>query len=119
MLAWKIGKTSCQDIEELRRICCEETHSARQARFDELSMRQQKNPTTVSQLLTQIHDLQNKVNSLSDARIFDDPDTASSSGASHVPSQPSTFPSSRTTPCCDSGLQHDTRNDCVYFRKRF
>ena len=76
MLAWKIGKTGCQDIEELRRICCEETLSARQARFDELSMHQERNPTTVSQLLTQIQDLQNKVNSLSDARNFYDLDTA-------------------------------------------
>ena len=41
---------------------------------------------TVSQLLTQIQDLQNKVNSLSDAREFYDAETASSSGATHVPS---------------------------------
>ena len=41
--------------------------------------------TTVSQLLSQIHDLQNKVNSLSDARAFEDPEAASSSGATHVP----------------------------------
>ena len=32
-----------------------------------LSLRQERNPTTVSQLLTQIQDLQHKVNSLSDA----------------------------------------------------
>ena len=50
------------------------------------------------------------MNSLSDAREFCDPETASSSGASHVPSQPLTFPSPRTVPCRDSGLPHDTRN---------
>ena len=38
----------CQEIEELRRICCEETDRARQARIDELFMQQQRNPTTMS-----------------------------------------------------------------------
>ena len=60
----------CQEIEALRIICCEEADRARQARIDELSLRQERNPTTVSQLLTQIQDLQNKVNSLSDTREF-------------------------------------------------
>ena len=41
---------------------------------------------------------------------FYDPETASSSGATPVPSQPSTIPSPRTMPCRDSGLPHDTRN---------
>ena len=45
------------------------------------------NPTTVSQLLTQIRELQNKINSLSDARENNDPETGSSSGATHVPDQ--------------------------------
>ena len=69
----------CQPIEELRRICCEETDRARRVRIDELSLQQERNPTTVSQLFTQIQDLQNKVNSLSNAGFFDDLDTASSS----------------------------------------
>ena len=64
----------CQEIEELRRFSWEETNKARQARIDELSMRQQRNPETVNQLLTQIQELQNKVNSLSDAREFYDPE---------------------------------------------
>ena len=34
----------CQEIEELRRICCEETDRARQLRIDELSMHQERNP---------------------------------------------------------------------------
>ena len=41
----------CQEIEELRRICCEETAEARQARIEELSLHQQRNPTTVSQMM--------------------------------------------------------------------
>ena len=58
----------CQESEELRRICCAETDRARQARIDELSVHQERNPTTVSQMMAQIWDLQNNVNSLSDAR---------------------------------------------------
>ena len=46
----------CQEIEELRRICCEDKNRARQARIDELCMHQERNPTTVSQLMTQIQD---------------------------------------------------------------
>ena len=76
--------TDCQEIEDSRTDCCEETDRARQARNDELSMHQERNPTTESQLLAQIQDLQNKVNSLSDAREIYDPETASSSGATHV-----------------------------------
>ena len=66
-LVWRIGNEEqtlpknlakdCQEIEELRRICCEETDRARQARTDELSMHLERNPSTVSPLLTQIHDL--------------------------------------------------------------
>ena len=52
----------CQAIEELRRICCDETDRARQLKIVALSMQQNRNPCTVSQLLTQIQDLQNKVN---------------------------------------------------------
>ena len=53
--------------------------------------------------MTHIQDLQNKVNSLSDTREFYDPETASRSGATHVPSQPSTESQNH-------GLPHDTRN---------
>ena len=61
---------NCQEIEELRRVGCEETDRARQLRSDELSMQQGRNPAAVSQLLTQVQNLQNKVNSLSAAREF-------------------------------------------------
>ena len=100
----------CQESEELRRICCEEANRARQARIDELSTHQERNPTTVTQLLTLIQELQNKVNSLSDAKEFYDPESARSSGATHVPGQTPAILSRRTMPCCDSGLLHVTRN---------
>ena len=76
---------------------------------EELSMRQKRNRSTVSQILTQIQDLQNKVNSFYDAREFYDPDTASSSGASLVPSQPSSF---RAPEKCEAAILdcRDTRN---------
>ena len=73
-------------------------------------MPQERNPTTVNQLLTQIRELQNKVNSLSHARKFYDPESESSSGATHVPDQASTILSPRTLPRCDSGLPRDTQN---------
>ena len=92
----------CQEIEELRRICCEEAEQARQIRIDELSLQQERNPSNVSQLLTQIQDLQEKVNSLADAKDFYDPETASSSGVS--------IPSPRGMISRDSCLPHDTRN---------
>ena len=100
----------CQEIEELRSICCEEANRARQARNDELSMQQERNPATVSQVVAQIRDLQNKVNSLSDAREFYDTESGSSSGATHVHDQTSTPLSSRTLSRCDSGLPRDTQN---------
>ena len=73
-------------------------------------MHQERTPTTVRQLLTQIQDLQNKVNSLSDAIEFHDSETGSSSGATHVSSQPLIIPSPRTMRSRDSGLPLDTRN---------
>ena len=48
----------CQEIEESRRICCEEADRARQARSDELSLQHERNPTTVSQMMAQIGELQ-------------------------------------------------------------
>ena len=96
-------------IEDLRRICCEETEQAKHARSDELSMQQQWNPTTVSQMMAQIREIQNKVNSLSDAREFYDPESGSSSGATHVPDQTSTILSSRTWTHYDSGLPQNTQ----------
>ena len=64
----------------------------------------------VSHVVAQIRDLQNKVNSLSDAREFYDPESGSSSGATHAPDQTSTILSSRTLLRCDSGLPQNTQN---------
>ena len=64
----------------------------------------------MSQLLAQMRESQDKANSLSDAREFHDPETAGSSGASHVTSPPLTHPSYRTVPRRDSGLPPETLN---------
>ena len=48
-------------------------------------------PSTVNQLLFQRPEQQDNVNSLSDAKEFYDPETASI-GFSHVPSQPMSIP---------------------------
>ena len=60
--------------------------------------------------MVQIQALQDKVNSLSDAKEVYDPETASSSGLSHVPSQPMSFQSPREMTSRDFCLQLDTRN---------
>ena len=100
----------CQEIEALKSICCEEADRARQARSDELSMQQERNPASVSQMMAQIWELQNKVISLSDSREFYDLESASSSGATHVLDQTSAILSSRTLPRCDSGLPQNAKN---------
>ena len=60
--------------------------------------------------MAQIRELQNKVNSLSDAREFYDLESGSSSGATHVLDHAFTILSSRTLPRCDSGLPRNTQN---------
>ena len=63
--------------------------------------------------MAQIRDIQNQVNSMSDAREFYDPESGSSSGSTHVPDQTSTILSSRTLPRCDSGFLRNTQNCTV------
>ena len=84
-------------IEELRRICREETERARQLRTDELYAQKKEEPSTVNQLLSQIRTLQDKVNAVNEEKEFYDPETARSSGMSYVPSQSSRIPSPRGT----------------------
>ena len=100
----------CFEIEELRRICLEETERARQVRTNELYVQKKDEPSTVNQFLSQIQDLQDKVHALNEEKEFYDLETASSSGMSHVPSQPSRIPSPRGMLSRHSGLPHHTRN---------
>ena len=70
----------CQTVAECRRLYCVEADRVRQLKLGELSMQQTENPSTLNQLLAQIQELQDKVNSLNDARerfffFFFDPET--------------------------------------------
>ena len=58
----------------------------------------------MNQLLSQIQELQDKVNSLSEEKEFDDPETASVSRISQVPNQPLSIPSPRGMLSRDSGM---------------
>ena len=100
---------NCQESEELRRISHTEAERARQLRSEELSAQKEQRKSTVHQLMVQIQELQDRVNSLNDAKELCDPETASSSGLSHVPSQPMSIPSPGGTINRDSCLQPDTR----------
>ena len=101
---------TCQEIEELRRICCEEADRARQARNDELCLHQEGAPTTVSQLLN------SKPGFTEQGEVLVRCKRISRSWHSEqlwsVPRSQSTlgYSESRTMPCRDSGLPHDTRN---------
>ena len=64
----------------------------------------------MGQMLTQIRELQNHVNILSDPRDFIDPESGNSSGATRDLGQNPTILSPRTLPRCDSGLPRDTQN---------
>ena len=79
-------------------------------RIDELSTQEKESKSAVNQLMVQLQELQDNVNSLSDAREFCDSETASSSGLSHVPSQPTRIPSPRAMISRGSCLQSVTRN---------
>ena len=71
--------------------------------------RKRKNPSAVNHRVAQVQELQDKANFSNDAKQFNDPESASSSGLSRVPSQPTSIPSPRGMICRDSGLPHCTR----------
>ena len=109
-----------QGIEDLRSIFCEETDRVRQARIDELSLHQERNPKILSQLLTQDSGITEQSKFLVGRTWeFYDPESGSSSGATHVPDQASTILSPRTMPRRDSGLPHDTQNIMDTWRNVF
>ena len=54
----------CQDRVKLRKICCKQADRVRRLRIDEVSKQKKQNSSTVNQLLSQIQELQDKVNAL-------------------------------------------------------
>ena len=84
-------------------------HSLRME-FYQASQSYDESQSLVNQRTVQTQDLQDKVNSLNDSKEFHDPDTAGSSGLSHVPSELMSIPSPREMVSRDSCLQSDTPN---------
>ena len=81
------------EIEELRRICHEETERARQMRTGELCLSKRERGTFYDESAL-VSDLDSaRQGECLEWREFYDPETASSSGMSKVPSQPSRIPS--------------------------
>ena len=99
---------SYQERQALKRIT--EAESARQLRIYELSTQEVESKCTVNQLMVQIQELQDKVNSLSDGREFIDSEKASGSGLSHVPSQTMSIPSRGGMTSRDSCMPPATQN---------
>ena len=69
--------------------------------------------------MVQSQELQDQVNFLNDTREFFDPETASSSGLSHVPCQPVSVPSNRRMRSRDSCLQPEARDSFGISRNVF
>ena len=59
---------NCQESEKLRRVCCAEAERPRQPRSDALSTQKEESKSTVNQLMVQIQEQQDKVNSLNDVK---------------------------------------------------
>ena len=77
-----------QEIQESNKFCYTEAERAKQLRIDEFYIQEKQSQSTVNQLAVQIQELQDEVNSLNDSIEIFDPEPASSSGLSHVPSHP-------------------------------
>ena len=71
--SYKCRGRDCHEIKELRRFCYEEADKTIQSRIEEMVMNQD-GPSVVNQDMSEIQELQNKVNSLTDARDFHDPE---------------------------------------------
>ena len=91
----KIAQELAKKLKNYEEFAAEKTDRARQLRIDELSVQQERNPTTVPCQMQE---------------NFTDLETASSSGASHVPSQPFIILSPIGMPSRDSGLPLETLN---------
>ena len=76
---------SCQEIEELKRRCCEEETEVTQQRMNEFTTQHDQESRTAILLRDQFRRLQERLAFIEDSRIFQDPDSPSSSGSAHVP----------------------------------
>ena len=63
--------------KNLKNMCCAEAERAEHLRIDELSFQEQESKSAVNQLMVQIQERQDEMNSLNDSREFYDAETAS------------------------------------------
>ena len=64
---------SFHEIEEFKKMSCTKTERAKPLSIDELSTQEKESKSTVNQLVVQIQELQDMVNSLNNTREFFDP----------------------------------------------
>ena len=84
---------------------------AREQRMDEFSMQKlRENHETILQLTSQLQQMQEQMNSMSDSGDFQDLESNYSGRLSHVSSQPVMIPSSRSLCSRDQRLPLDTWN---------
>ena len=67
---------NCQEIEELKRRCCQEVIAARQQKLDELNAQQNQDS-----FQDQVRRLQERQEFIEHSRIFQDPDSPCSYGS--------------------------------------
>ena len=70
---------SCQEIEALKRRCYQEENAAQQRNLEEFIAQQDQESRTVHLLRDQVRRLQERLEFIEDSRIFQDPDSRSSS----------------------------------------
>ena len=81
----------CQEIEELKRRCCQEVNAARQQKLDELNAQQNQNS-----FKDQVRRRQEQLECIEGSRTFQDPDSPSSYGSTHISHQARIASSSRS-----------------------
>ena len=96
---------SCLEIEELWRRCNQEENAARQRRLEEFNAQQNQDS-----LRDQVRRLQERVEFIEESRIFQNPDSPSTSGSAYVPHHAHITSSSRK-PCREPRMQRNTRED--------
>ena len=72
----------CQESEELKRRCSQGENAARQQKLEELIAQQNQDS-----LRDQVRKLQERLELIEDSRIFQDPDSPSSDGSTHISHQ--------------------------------
>ena len=82
-----------------------EMKRAQELRVDEFSEQKlRESHETIQRLTSQVQELQERMNSLSDSREFHEVESNYSGTFSHVPSQPARIPSPRSMLSCDKTL---------------